>query len=560
MFKKNTSHHQPDLFGFFNQLPEQMQKKLIESEEYAFYRLIFCHIREEDFACLYSENGSRPNAPINAMVSSLFLKERRGWTFEELFEQIQFNLLSKAALGLSRLDEMPFCPASLFNFLNRLNEHFIHRGENLLEKVFDHLTGKQLKALKVKTHIGRTDSFMAASHIRNYTRLQLLIELVLRIWRVLRQEDKAHFKGHFSNYLDKSSGQYIYGLKSEDLPHELDKIAELYAWIEQNLKPLYDDLEIFAVFERVFHEHFTVLAQKIQIKTNDQLSSSSVQSPDDLDATYRKKANKESRGQSINVVETAHPDNKINLIQDVSVHANNTDDSQILEERLDHLKAKNPYLEELHFDGGYGSEAVDEKLEQHQITAVQTAIRGKRCEVDIKIEQLSSSRYQVQCPLQRIQSTPARKRHRARFDSSICTGCPYATRCPANAGVKYHTFYFTHKEYLSKKRQQSIGHIPRERRKLRANVEATIREFKHRMPQGKLKVRGFFRTSIFAFSTAVAINFGRIYRYMKENPEIAIQLALKLYNNVKDQIQSKIRGLYKYSQSIKMRNLCAVAN
>jgi hypothetical protein len=537
MFKKNTKHTQPDLFGFYQQLPDKLQKRLRESEESVFYRLIFCRIREEDFACLYSETGSRPNAPINAMVSSLFLQHRHGWTFEELFDQIEFNLLTKTALGLSRLDESPFCAASLFNFQNRLSQHFVRTGENLLEKVFDHLTSEQLKALKIKTNIQRTDSFLAASNIRNYTRLQLLIELVLRVFRILTEADKVHFKNQFSDYLGKTSGQYIYQLDAEDLPHELDKIAELYAWINQVIKPGYSDQEIIHTFERVFAEHFTLVEEKIQLKNSDELSSECVQSPDDLEATYRYKNHTQNQGQSINVVETAHPENPLNLIDDVSVHPNNKDDSRILDERVDRLQEKTPDLDELHFDGGYGSEPVDNKLDELGITGIQTAVRGNRCEVEITIEQEPDSRYRVKCPNQTVYSSLARKRHKANFDLAVCNSCEWKEQCPAQIGKRYRTFYFTHKEYLSKRRQQAICHLPENRRRLRANIEATVREFTHKMPQRKLKVRGFFKTCIFAYSNAVSINFGRIYRYLKENPEKALSLALKSFSYVKDQIR-----------------------
>lgn len=90
----------------------------------------------------------------------------------------------KTALGLHTINEAPFSPATTFNFLTRLNEHYIKTGENLLEKVFDNLTSQQLKELKVKTDIQRTDSFQAASNIRSYTRLQLLVEIILRVYRI----------------------------------------------------------------------------------------------------------------------------------------------------------------------------------------------------------------------------------------------------------------------------------------------------------------------------------------------------------------------------------------
>lgn len=41
--------------------------------------------------------------------------------------------------------------------------------------------------------------------------------------------------------------------------------------------------------------------------------------------------------------------------------------------------------------------------------------------------------------------------------------------------------------------------------------------FKIRTPGGKLKVRGLFKATLFAFNSGIAINFGRIYRYIAQN-------------------------------------------
>jgi hypothetical protein len=51
-------------------------------------------------------------------------------------------------------------------------------------------------------------------------------------------------------------------------------------------------------------------------------------------------------------------ENPVQLITDISVNPNNVDDSQILNERIDQIKEKNPELSELHTDGGYGILAV----------------------------------------------------------------------------------------------------------------------------------------------------------------------------------------------------------
>ena len=137
MFKKNTQHFQSDMFGIQNTMPDELMKHAVKSEEYHFYNLIFCHIDEDIFLLLYSDKKSRPNAPVNAMVAALFLQNRRTWTYDELFQNIRFNLLVRMALGLDDLTSMPFCPATLFNFQNRLSDHYVKTGENLLEQVFD---------------------------------------------------------------------------------------------------------------------------------------------------------------------------------------------------------------------------------------------------------------------------------------------------------------------------------------------------------------------------------------------------------------------------------------
>ncbi len=86
MFRKNETHRQKNVFGFANTLPAAVIDKAKESEEYYFYHLIFCHIDEGIFSVLYSDEKSRPNAPINSLVGAIILQTRRGWTYDELFK------------------------------------------------------------------------------------------------------------------------------------------------------------------------------------------------------------------------------------------------------------------------------------------------------------------------------------------------------------------------------------------------------------------------------------------------------------------------------------------
>jgi len=520
MFRKNTSHLQSSLFGIESQLPETKLKKLKKSKEYDFYQLVFCKINEKDFSVLYSDTSSRPNAPVNSLVASIILMYHNDWTTEQLFNHIDFDLLTRTALGLDTLEQTPFCPATFFNFQNRLLSHFVATGQNLIEGVFDSLTQEQLKTLKIKTNIQRSDSFMALSNIRSYSRTQLLIEMLIRLYRVLSDEDKLRFKELLHPYIKQSSGQYLYNLQRKQIPHEQEKLGQLYHQLYEALKESHKDFEVFGVFERVYTEHFTFIDDKITVKTGKELHGSTLQSPDDIDATYRKKRDRHYRGQSVNVTETANPDNELNLITDVAVCSNDTDDSKILNERVEPIKEKTPDLNELHTDGAYGSEDNDKKMEELEITHVQTAVRGRKAEVSMEIEEVSDGQYKVKCPHQCVSAEKARKRYKGCFDMEICKQCPLSKNCPAKQQSNKRTYYFDRSDYLLGKRNRNIKSLPPERRKLRPNIEATVKEFtKPFNHKGKLRVRGLFKTMVYAHAMAISINFGRVWRYMAENPD-----------------------------------------
>ena len=519
MFRTSPSDRQVSLFGFRNQLSETKRKRLDQSEESAFYRLVVSRIDEEMFSPLYCEDNGRPNSSIRALVGAMILMYKKGWTVEELFQNIEFNLLTMRALGVDRVDEKPFCRATFYNFQDRLTRHYVETGENLLERVFDQLTVEQLQELDIKTTIQRTDSFQAMSNVASYSRLRLLIEVIIRLHRVLEEEDVERFQQLLEPYVKQSSGHYVYRLSQSDLPEEIEKLGRVYHRLYTALKEKYQDYHLFRIFERVYHEHFTATDGRVEVRPGEELSSGCLQSPDDEDATYRRKNGEEYRGQVINAMETAHPDNEMEIVTDVAVRPNNTDDDQILAERLGPLKEKTPRLKELHTDGGYGSERTDAATDRMDIRHVVTCSRGRDPTVDWEIEETEQGGYEVSCPRQTVQAEPTPARWKACFDPQTCAGCPRAEDCPTRRLEQGRTLYFDRGTYLATRRRRNLRKIPPERRKLRSNVEATVKEFTAPLNhKGKLRRRGRFKTAIYAFCMGIAINFGREFRHRQESP------------------------------------------
>ena len=107
MFRTNSNHIQQDIFGYDLSRMNEIYTKIQETAEYCFYETIFSNIDEKIFAPLFCQDNGRPNAPINAIVSALILKEKN-WTYKQLFESIEFNLLTRSALGIFHLGDMPF--------------------------------------------------------------------------------------------------------------------------------------------------------------------------------------------------------------------------------------------------------------------------------------------------------------------------------------------------------------------------------------------------------------------------------------------------------------------
>jgi hypothetical protein len=516
MFKENISHYQDNLFSLEDQLsPNQLKDKAFLEATF-FYDRVFCSIDETKFKQLYSNESNRPNAPINIMVGSLILKEMNNWSYKQLFNELNFNILTKLSLGLKDLTTQPFTYKTIFNFSNRVQFYFKCTKINLFEDLFKDLSNKEIKKLNISTKIQRTDSTLVSSNIKKSSRLQLLLEVFLNLVKILEKCDLIFFKKELEIYSDKKAKDFIYNLVPSELPHEINKLGQLYNRVYRHIrnKKLYKDVEQFLKFERAFKEHFKVLSKKrVNLIPSNELPSDTLQSPYDEDATYRNKNGEKNQGYKINGFETADPKNPINLLTDVSVDKNNIDDSTILSNRIDDIFEQTSDLKELHTDGGYGNEINDKILEQYNITQIQTGVRGRKSDNTYEIffdEQ--SEEYYVKCLHQTINADETKSRFKAKFDKNICNECELKDSCSINKKGK--KLYFSHEDYLLNKRKNSIKNLPKARRSCRNNVEATMKEFKEKLNyKGKLRTRGIFKAMIFAFTNAIGINFGRIFRY-----------------------------------------------
>jgi Transposase domain (DUF772)/Transposase DDE domain len=526
MFKKNKRHLQPPLLSNVTQLPEKHRLRLENSWAGVYYREVFCRINEDLFAVLYADFPSRPNIPVNVLVGLEFLKAGFGWSDEELYDAFNYNLQVRYALGYHEFGEGDFDLRTLYYFRERLSRYMQEKGVNLLAQAFEQMTDQQIAAFQLKTGLQRMDSTQVASNIQEMCRLQFLVEVLQRVHRMLDEVDQARYAEVFAPYLRGSSGQYLYRLKKGDFWPRLHEIGACMDQLRRVLKERYEKQTTFQMLERVFAEHFRVAEEQVQGLSDPELSPTRMLSPDDWDATLRGRRNTLYQGYVANLTETCDPQNPFQLITQVQVAPNHVDDPKLLLEALPNLKERTG-LDTLYTDGGFGSPAGDQAMQDLKVQHIPTAIRGPKplpgllhlWDFAVECDE-NGHPTQMQCP-QGQQVAVAygnqKKGFVACFDQNLCSPCPFqqSGQCPAKPFRKNPTprIYFLKKELQAALRRQRMQASFKQNHNLRTAIEATCRAVKCRYPQGKFPVRGLFRMSYLLICSAVMNNVRRMDRY-----------------------------------------------
>ncbi len=442
MYKANQKHVQPALLSSVNQLPEKHRQRLEQSWAGTFYQEVFCRIAEDPFHVLYADCPSRPNVAVNVLVGLETLKAGFGWSDEELYDHFLYDVQVRYAVGYDTLGVGDFELRSLYHFRQRVSKYNQEHQTNLLQQAFAQITDAQIVALQVKTGMQRIDSVQLASNIVDASRLQLLVEAIQRLFRVLSEADQARCAEWLGPYLECSAGQYVYRVKGRTANDaQLERIGQHIYRLLEELKTDYHQETAYQVLERLLGDNFRVEQAAVQPKARDELSAASLQSVDDLEATFRRKGEEEYKGYVAALSETCDPTNPVQLITLPQVAPNNVDDAELLVSAIPQLQERME-LKEMYSDGGFGSPNVDTTCQQAKVDLVQSAIRGKAPDpdkfnlADFDIQQDADWRpTQMTCPNgQTIAVEPGRTTgYLAHFDPVVCATCPFSAtgRCRA---------------------------------------------------------------------------------------------------------------------------------
>lgn len=529
MYRKNKRTEQPLLLSDVADLSERSRDILKHSWADSFRREVFLRIPEDCFKGLYADQPSRPNVPANVLFGLELIKANYGWSDEECYEHFLFDLQVRYALGCDDFDDYNFDLRTWYYFRKRILEHALEKKENLYETVYRKITGGQIEKLGISTRLQRMDSTQLLSNIADQSRLELLVEAIQRLYRLLSESEQAVYAERLAPYIHKSAGQYTYPIRGKDAIWEhIQRVGEvLHGLLDQLAEPYHEDA-VYQLAQRFFNENFHLVEQTATAKTNQEIQAGCLQSFDDVEATYREKGQHAYKGYVGNLSETCDPANPIQLITHVQVAPNRTSDIALLKEALPELKERTG-LDVLVNDGAYVGPEIDQLMREYQITQIPTALTGTLpdhqdgklafSDFDLQLDQTGAITAAT-CPVGQaatIQPSKSGQTFRLVFPASACQACAFFQhgQCPVQLKPRQGEYAVSipKDRASSSQRRRRFEQFKAEARNLRTAVEGTVYQVKHTWHGGKLPVRGLFRVTSVFICAALATNLRRINRY-----------------------------------------------
>lgn len=527
------------LFGTVHQMTVGVKKMMDKSWAPAFRRLVFEKIDERRYAELYSTIESRPNFPVNIWVGLEIIKWMFDYTDQELLEQFHFNLLTAYALGQENLGEITLCERTIYYNRERLLEYEAKTGRNLLEEEFEAITDDALERLHIDPKTQRMDSSFIGSFIKQMSRLELIVKVLQNFYHDLPEAEQTRWSSRLGEYVEDEAKHITYRLRRAEVEEHLKELGALLFELHQAYasEEEVSGLKSYQHVSRVLLEQFKIVVDKgqttIEVKPAKEISASSLQNPADDGATFRRKNGEGRKGYLFNAAETCSPENPLQLITDISAHQNIAADDNILVERLPKLKERTG-VDEMVVDANYTSKDSERVCQEQEVSIIPTEVKGRKVspdEVSLADFRFDGSMI-ISCPeghspIEQIHK-PEYGRHIARFAKEQCGSCPRVEHCPVRCRKRFYSLLFSDRQVLLAQRRQQLSKEDYRRKcRLRPAVEGTVSQFKQKLHNGKLRVRGLGKVRNSVILMAIGINFGRLWAYFLENnPGAALFLTL----------------------------------
>lgn len=537
----------------FNFLSGREKRILENSWAKGFADIIFPAINEERFAVLYSTHSfSRPNTPVNVVVSALLLKEMCGLTDDELLASILFDTRFQYALHTTSFKEQPISDRTLSRFREKLYRYELETGIDLIKEEMENLAKYLVKFLKINPSIKRMDSVMVSSSCKKMSRLEIMYTCVGNLVNRLNADKRTDLippnLSHYLNEEDKNNT--LYRSKTEEVQLNLEKAISDAAELLSICEDTYSESEEYRTLKRALEEQAWFTAEGAwKPKDKKEIRTDSLQNPSDPDATFRRKAGETHKGYVGNFVETV--DEHVAIITQFGYEQNIHSDSAFCKEVVDELGMQESPVT-LIADGAYGGTEATSHAKENNIELITTTLLGKdpnAVQGEFVIDEIEHQ--VVSCPAGHLpfQSTynPKVDSYRVLFPNDQCNNCPNKEACKVKNQKKHAVLTISTKtvaraQYLKKLSTEEYKKLTR----MRNAVEGIPSVLRRRYHVDQIPVRGLLCSKIWFFLKLGAMNVKRVLA----NASSPVFLAMKK-SIVK--IGTKIRYLFGLKLSFQLR-------
>jgi len=519
MYKKSDNHKQLDAFSSpMEYLKDSTMNYYLKNESWhnQFRKQVLMRVDESIFSVLYTKDKGAPNASIRVLIGMMILKEGQGWSDEQLFENCNFNLLVRSALGLMTLEDAVPVASTYYLFRRNLVEYAKEHQEDLYKKCQAQITMSQILEFNVSGKQIRMDSKLIGSNIAWYTRYELIHE-TLRLFISERQEfiyKKSLSKEEFSlikSIEGETGNKVVYRSTKVEIDERFISLGKLiYRFINLFKSNPYGQYE---TLRTVFEQQYSVSKEKFVLPLeNEKISAKSIQSPHDTDSHYRNKDGNKIKGFSVNLTETCDQKQEddepvLNLITDTQVEVVSTSDCSFLQQALTDSQEILPNdIEKVYADGAYNSVENQNFCQNNTIDLLLTAMQGATPRYNVSLDSQDQNKLIVtdnktgkvtEAQQVNTRKSPALKKWKIKTDEG-----------------KYH--YFNMESVRAAKLRQKLKEIPIQELNIRNNVEATIFQLGYHYSNDKSNYRTLAKHKLWAYSRTLWINFVRILKYVTQ--------------------------------------------
>jgi len=502
MFKKSDSGSQISLFssteGLLN---EKSRKKFNDPKAWhnLFRNNVLAGIEEDPFRPLFAQVMGAPNSPIKLLLGMMIIKEILQCSDKQLFEQCEFNLLVRSALGLFNVDDPLPVESTYYLLRKRIYTHYRQTREDLFAKVFQGVTSGQIRKFEVNGNTIRMDSKLIGSNIAWYSRYELIHQSINKFFNaispdLLQKKMNRKDLALLHELLSEESHTVVYRSSKS----ELDARMQNFGHLIYRLLKIFKHNPHYEVLARVFKEQYKSGDGLIEIRDKEEISASSVQSPDDPDCSYRDKDGQKVKGYSINVTETCS-NNQLNLITDIKTEKVNTPDTSFLIGAVEATnKVTGQLVDKIHADGAYHSPDNQNFCSSNDIDLVLTGMQGTQGRYDLI--PLGDGLHVIDTFTGELLEAH-RSAHSKDEKWWIKTESGYR--------------YFSSKEIQNCITRKKLQNRTLEELQRRNNVEATIFQLCFFSRNNKTRYRGLPNHKAWAYCRALAINLSRIRNYIE---------------------------------------------